>query len=116
MIGQLLPMEEWFCVAPKTYRYRAPGGGKWSARAKGLPGATAETVGRFGKGELIETSRGVSSFLQAARSPKGSLFTRHTLARRSHADWPWYGDRWLCEDGATRAVTVEELEGERHGT
>jgi hypothetical protein len=101
-------MTDWFCVAPKVYRYR-DGTGTWQARAKGIPAATAATVDAFGRGEKVAISRGVRSFLSAARSPVGSLFQRASLSRGSHADGRTFGSRVLGDDDMTHPVDAKEL-------
>jgi hypothetical protein len=106
-------LNEWLCLAPKTYRYTDENG-KVHCRGKGLPNIEPDVWEAFRRGDTVVTDRGVMGLRSAARAnePGVSLFRRKLIKRKRHGDLEpghFVGDRRICADGIhTRAITVDE--------
>jgi hypothetical protein len=104
--GCMGPFKGFAAMAPKVYRYTGKKGSV--AKAKGIPGMTADAWEAFSQGLPIRRDRGVKSLKTAAKAE--SLFTRTDLTRQSKADGRWFGGRHLSPDGCTYPVTIKEFE------
>jgi hypothetical protein len=94
----------WQCIAPKVYG-NTKVGGKFQARGKGIPDATANWEAIV-TGEDIELP-GVMGLKTALRSKRG-VFVRRDDTRHVTQNTEWIGDRKRIGSGNTRPPTFDE--------
>lgn len=104
----------WIALAPKTYAYFDEVKSKDKAKAKGMPGITADTLREWFDWHppktmpAVKMDRGVRGFREIARANESTLFKRRDTSRIHHGKLGLVGDRRLLPDGSTRSLDAQE--------